>query len=74
MRVSSVIASFKSAETHLEAGKSLLANGSSKRDLNLLKHARKEFEAAQVEFAGAKGQVDSVPLIHVSPGVPKVGR
>src|SRR5262249_35030911 len=74
LRVSSVIASFKSAEAHFEAGKSLLANGSSKRDLNLLKPARKEFEAAKVDFAGAKGQVASVPLIPVGPGIPKVGR
>src|SRR5215472_13542061 len=74
VRVNSLIAGFKSAEAHLEAGKSLLANGSTKRDLSLLNRARKEFEAAQVDFASAQGQVDSVPLIHVSPGIPKLGR
>src|SRR5262249_22830815 len=74
MRVSSLIASLKSADAHLEAGKSLLANGSTKRDLNLLNQARKEFEAAKSGFASAQGQVDSVPLIHDSPGIPKVGR
>ncbi len=74
VRVKSVIAGFKSAEAHFEAGKGLLANGSSKRDLSLLDQARKEFEAAKVDFAGAQGQVDSVPLIHVGPGIPKGGR
>ena len=74
VRVNSLIAGFKSAEAHLEAGKALLANGSSKRDLSLLNRARKEFEAARVDFAGAQDQVDSVPLILAGPGIPKVGR
>ena len=74
VRVSSVIASLKSAETHLETGRSLLSTGSSKRDLGALNQARKEFDAARSDFSSSQGLVDSVPLIHSGSRVPKVGR
>jgi Protein of unknown function (DUF4012) len=72
--VSSVSASFKSAESHFESGKSLLATGSNKRDLTLMKQARSEFEAAKADFSNGQRQVDSSPAIHMGPGIPKFGR